>query len=902
MFVVEFLIQSIEFFTRSFGKLAYIDVMIIAAYLALCLYSGYRHSGNIKNIKDYTLGTGSISTAALVSTIYATYLDAGATIGTIERISAIGVLVAVSVLLTPISWWLSYIIFGRNIEQFKGSLTLMDIMYNLYGKAGSIVTVCENIFNCMATLAAQIMALGYLLHYFLDISIGMGMFIGMGTIIFYSTLGGIRAVVVTDMFQFGIFYVILPVLCGLLLYKFGSWQEINNMIPARIWNVDLSSTAILYIFLGSILYSIRPGVDEVTFMQRLLMSMNVKQLKQSFTILAFIDISIGLTICVFAFVLSTNIQGEVTAGDVIWHMINTELFMVLKGIVIVGVTAIIMSTADSYLNSTSALIAHNIFKALLPNITDKTELLIARISTVCVGCLAMLLTLYGSSNVLSMIWIAISFHCPIMTVPLAAGFLKFRTNTRSFIAAVSLAILCTFAGAYIQGKFDILSTVLGMLGSSIGLFGMHYLQKTTGRLENIASRAIEMSVEETKTAVGISVIKDIVKAFKFLGRLKNFRFGNIALYSQMRVLKYEGRYYEFAVIGIIFSTYTLLSPDFIYGGGFNNELYFLWSVEMVMRVLFGFGCLVIAFHHAWSDKAQGYLPLYYHFMLMCTLPVLSTYSYLVFPENKILLAAAILAVFALALLVDCLTFVIIAFTGFVLGNVLHIIFSLMTPQGIIYQDTINVPVIFLVLASIMAWLLHFIREKKLTQLQHTAVTDKLSGLYNRHYLDSRLKTMVEYSISRKKSLSVMLIDIDHFKGINDNYGHLSGDIVIQRVARYITEDVRPGDICARYGGEEFMILMPDTNLKEAEIIAERLRQKVQSNMFVIPSKPGNVKCSVSIGVAQLKEDDSIDSLTNRVDIALYKAKKAGRNRIASEELIPVNVSNANDSELEAASS
>lgn len=897
----------VEFLTHSVGKLAYIDVAIIAVYMLFCLYMGCRSAGGIKNIKDYTLGSGSISTGALVATIYATHLGAGATIGTIERVSVIGAIYAVTLLLSPMGWLLAYIVFGRNISQFKGCITLADVMEHLYGKVGRVMTLFASLMDDIATLAAQAIALGYLLHYFLDISVGEGMLIGMGTIIFYSTLGGIRAVVMTDVLQFSIFYVLFPVLCGLLLCKLGGWEAVSKMIPVDKWSIRFDSSDKLYIFWGSVLYVIRPQ-HGAPFIQRFLMSMKRSQLKLSLIIVAFIDLTVILTICVFGLILSTGIEGSVTSATVIWHMINEELLFVLKGITIIGIVAIIMSTADSYLNISGALIAHNIFRHYFPKMRDKNELIIARVATLITGILAISLALYGKS-VLQMVWVATNFYCPIVTIPLFAGFLKFRTNAKSFIGGLCLAFVGTLMGAKIQGSIDVLSLAFGLLGSATGLFGMHYLQKATGTLNNVAAKAVieEEFVEEKKFDYKKVAPWIITFIGNCLYRLKYLRLRYIVAHSKLGVKKCYPRYYEFAIAGIIFSIYPLVFPKLIYGmapkaAEIAGLMTMPWLMDMVMRIGTALGCIGLALQEKWKkENSKKYLPVYFHFMIMCTFSVLGTYSCLVFPKNQSFVVPSILAIFVMGLLVDRVTFTIISLVGFMLGNLFYLWFAWVGEYTVVYGDVIDIELLYLFLALVTAWLLHFIKDRQskleIDAWHKIAITDKLTGLYNRHYFDIRLETTLEQAKSRERALSMMALDIDHFKSINDNHGHLCGDNILQKVGEHILNNVRPGDICARVGGEEFIILMPETGLKEAETLAERLRLEIEAMAFTIPFSPDRAKCTISIGLSQALKEDTADTFKNRADKALYKAKTSGRNRIISiAESIEIIPANANTSE------
>ncbi len=164
-----------------------------------------------------------------------------------------------------------------------------------------------------------------------------------------------------------------------------------------------------------------------------------------------------------------------------------------------------------------------------------------------------------------------------------------------------------------------------------------------------------------------------------------------------------------------------------------------------------------------------------------------------------------------------------------------------------------------------------------------AVVDSLTGLYNRRYLDAHVKNIVADAQSRQSPLSLMTIDIDHFKQVNDHpgWGHDVGDEVLQEVAKRITDSVRGTDLATRPGGEEFVVLMPKTPGNIAEMVAERMRQKIGREAISISAEPGKVTVTVSIGVSKLDLDgvDSAQELIKRSDEALYQAKHTGRNRV-----------------------
>ena len=169
-------------------------------------------------------------------------------------------------------------------------------------------------------------------------------------------------------------------------------------------------------------------------------------------------------------------------------------------------------------------------------------------------------------------------------------------------------------------------------------------------------------------------------------------------------------------------------------------------------------------------------------------------------------------------------------------------------------------------------------RNRLDESLNMAITDALTGLHNRRFIESRLRQAVGSANSGGAPVSVMLLDIDYFKRINDTHGHEAGDLVLKIFAERVTSQLRALDLAARYGGEEFVILMPAAGLAEAENAAERVRRSVCGTDFKL-SDALELPVTVSIGVAQLSPDEMMESLLRRADAALYEAKTDGRNRV-----------------------
>lgn len=166
------------------------------------------------------------------------------------------------------------------------------------------------------------------------------------------------------------------------------------------------------------------------------------------------------------------------------------------------------------------------------------------------------------------------------------------------------------------------------------------------------------------------------------------------------------------------------------------------------------------------------------------------------------------------------------------------------------------------------------------QLEVEATVDALTGLHNRRWLESHLPRLVERHRDAGLPLSVMLLDIDHFKRFNDDFGHAAGDRVLAAVGAAVRERLRPTDLSARYGGEELVVILPGTALEGALAAAERTRAEVEGRRVVVDGR-ALPRVTISLGVAEVLPDEDAASLLARADVAMYRAKASGRNQVAA---------------------
>ena len=173
-------------------------------------------------------------------------------------------------------------------------------------------------------------------------------------------------------------------------------------------------------------------------------------------------------------------------------------------------------------------------------------------------------------------------------------------------------------------------------------------------------------------------------------------------------------------------------------------------------------------------------------------------------------------------------------------------------------------------------------------LSHLATVDPLTRLLNRRGLENALHITLAHAARHQLSTSAIMVDIDHFKEVNDNFGHEAGDQVIRQVAQYLQRVSRVSDVVARTGGEEYLLILPHTDLDSARLLAERIREQIAERPLVVNQQ--RIPVTVSLGVSGAVGETDLDYLSQEADRAMYLAKRGGRNRVASVESNPIHLS------------
>ena len=190
----------------------------------------------------------------------------------------------------------------------------------------------------------------------------------------------------------------------------------------------------------------------------------------------------------------------------------------------------------------------------------------------------------------------------------------------------------------------------------------------------------------------------------------------------------------------------------------------------------------------------------------------------------------------------------------------------------------------LAVSGIVGWVLFLfisylrITNAKLVQeLEKLALTDPLTKIYNRRYLNLHMERALPLAKREKSPLTIVMLDIDYFKKINDSHGHDAGDTILKKLVKIIKKEIRESDILVRLGGEEFLIVLASTSLKQGHELSERIRETVENEAFVYEKK--RIPVTISMGIAQFNEVHDLHDFINKADQALYRAKENGRNQV-----------------------
>jgi len=446
-----------------------IDLVIVVLYLIVTLVVGFFVGRNVKSMRDFSVSAKIFPTSVLVSTIFSTWMGGDDLIGVSERIYGVGLVFFVISLGQCVSLFLhAYIIAPRIIRDFTNKISIGEIMRELYGKPGQVVSGVANVLFSVAYVAIQVKAIGYICSMFFEISHFHGIIIGSFVVIAYSSFGGIRSVVFTDMLQFGVLMIGIPLMANVALEKVGGWEYLLFNLPEH--HVELISyRGSFLLFIAYFVYCAFPCFSPM-LIQRILMAKDERQSAQSLIISGILYIPFYAVITVIALSAVLMFPG-IDPNNAFLNVLDYSLPTVVKGIAVSGVLAVIMSTADSFLNVSSIAATRDVIAILWPSrINDKTELMLSRIVTVLLGFVSVYVATMFSSMIDFGLYFS-NFWTPTVVAPMFLYLFNFKTDIKTYWISVVIGFVSIIIFRYsVSEDYVIISQIVGALVTFIAMF------------------------------------------------------------------------------------------------------------------------------------------------------------------------------------------------------------------------------------------------------------------------------------------------------------------------------------------------------------------------------------------------------------------------------------------------
>ncbi len=549
-----------------------IDTAILVGFLAINLFAGLYSGKNIKTIKEYAIGTRNFSTATIAATIVATWMAGSNMAITVSETYNKGLYYVIPGLADGISFFIIAYFYAPRMAEFLGNLSVAEAMGNLYGNRVRTITSITAIVIGIGNVAVQFAVSIVLLNHFLGISSIYAAIISCFIVILYSTFGGIKSVTFTDIIQFFTFCITIPMTAFFIWQTLDSNQAILDVFTKSTLfdykeffsyhNPNFLSTLLLFLFF------VIPGLDPVIF-QRISIAKNTNQVFKSFTIAGFIMMFLEYGVIAFCGVLllASNTPG-LNEDNIVNHILDNYISTGFKGFFIVGIVAMIMSTADSYINSSAVLFSYDFVKSIGVELTEKKQLVLVRIAALVIGVLALLLGLL-SNNLLELILSAYSFYMPIVSVPLILAIFGFRSSSK----AVLIGMLAGFITVISFKLFsDINGLIPGMISNMMFFIGSHYILREQGGWIGIKDNAPLNSLRLERKR----------KFNRFIQSVKNF---NMFKFCQSNSPKEESIFVCFGLFSIIivFSNAFSLPRIFYQEYNFLNIIYY---PQLIVSVIF----------------------------------------------------------------------------------------------------------------------------------------------------------------------------------------------------------------------------------------------------------------------------------------------------------------------------
>ena len=457
-------------------KYTTLDHWIVYLSLLFTLGVGLYVGSGIKDINNYAIADRAYSDFVLTLTLIATLEGGTSTIGVVTNICSDGIIMTAVSLGVVISYLLTGLLIAPKIAFFEGSITMGEVMGRLYGAKASIITGMVGFLFCILIVASQTLALGYVCESLLGIEKDIAIWIGGCMMIIYASLGGIKSVAITDVIQFSLLIVVVPLIAKVGVNHVGGFSKLWDKIPAEKLKI-FGHEKFTYYFVLFLIWTICPVFSlSPPSMQRMLMARDKQQASRMFIITGIFVIPFQFIVTVIGFSVLVSYPA-INANTALPHMVN-ELFSIgTKGWTVAGLLAVIMSTADSYLNSGGLLLSHDVVKPML----DKSkvvinELQLVKLTTLILGIGAIFIGLL-SENLVELIFYASSLFGSTVMIPFVAGILGVKTDAKSFFIAFFVTLVTFILSVLLlKEKLQYLALLFAIIANGVTFFSAHCIQ------------------------------------------------------------------------------------------------------------------------------------------------------------------------------------------------------------------------------------------------------------------------------------------------------------------------------------------------------------------------------------------------------------------------------------------
>jgi Na+/proline symporter len=629
-----------------------IDFLIVYAFLTITLIIGIRAGRGIKDIEGYALGNKNYGTLTLILTFLATNIGGSSLIDGSAGVFSSGIIRIVPELAVMLQALVFAFFITPKVLKFNNCLTIGDVMETSYGKLSKIIAGVLGLFYSIAMVAMQLVGLAIVMEVLLGVKSFLTIIIGGAFLSFYASYGGIKSVTATDVFQFLVLIIVIPLLANTVLKYAGGIKEVFLHLPSSKLEIFGHANFSYYLTLFLIWGIFPTGITSPPIFQRLLMANNSKQLRNQYLIISVFHPVLQLVIMLIGlagFILYPTIK----ANDLVPHIIQELLPIGGKGLAIAGIIALVMSTADSYLHAAGLVFTNDILKPICNMRGWKVnELKWAKQSTIVIGIVTSIIALQ-STSMLGLSLLAFKFTGPLLMFPLIATIRGFRIDKKTFYSATAITLIAFLLTDWLlSASYKHLALPISITINGIVLFSMYYVKhKKLNTVDDYTTRTYWKPKKKT-------LLPSIKQMIPTPQRIIN--------YSKQQVIKYGAPYMLFGAFFVI----NYVFPFFMW----THDSPQVYDTIFLLRLIGGVMCALLIVQEKWPKSLLPYMPTFWHITVLYCLPFTSAMMFLLTQGSTEWLINIAIIIIMLFILVDWITALVLSVLGVSLATISYKLF------------------------------------------------------------------------------------------------------------------------------------------------------------------------------------------------------------------------------------